>query len=71
MLKDINQEIEHLLKLKKEIDEITELKKSVKNLQIVSKARYDCLANKNLIKSDALYYIASLEVRDYIEDFQG
>ena len=71
MLKNINQEIDHLIKLKKEIDEIAILKKTIKNLQVVSKARYDCLANKKLLKPDVLYYIASLEAKDYIEDFEG
>ena len=70
-MKDIDQEIEKLLQLKAELDKINELKKSVPNLQVVSQLMYDHLSSKNLIKSDVEYYIASIEIKDYLEGFRG
>ncbi len=71
IIKNIDQEIESLLKIKKEVDYILELKRSVPNILVVSQARYDFFASKNLLRPEIFYYIASTEVRPYIEDFQG
>ena len=69
-MKDINLEIKKLLELKEELDKITELKKTNENLIIVSQARYDFLNSKHPIEPNK-YYIASLELRPYIEGYQG
>jgi hypothetical protein len=71
MIKDIDKEIAKLLKIKEEINNINNLKNSVDKLEVMSQARYNFLASKNLLKSDVLYYIADLEVKPYIEGFSG
>lgn len=71
MIKDIDQEIEKLLKIKEEINKINDLKNSVDKLEVMSQARYDFLASKNLLKSDVFYYVADMEVKPYIEGFSG
>lgn len=71
MIKDIDQEIAKLLKIKEEINNINNLKKSVDKLEAMSQARYDFLASKNLLKPDIFYYIVSVEAGRYIEGFQG
>ena len=71
MIKNIDQEIEKLVKIKKEVDSVNELKKSKNNIFILSQARYDFFASKNLLKPDILYYIVDVETGRYIEGFQG
>ena len=71
MTKDIDKEIEKLLEIKEIVDEIKILKVIIENVQVLSQARYDFLASKNAIKLDVYYYIAPLETRPYIEDYQG
>ena len=71
MLRDINQEIEKLLEIKKEVEKIVELRKSNSNIIILSQARYDFFKSQDLLIQDKYYYIAPIEVRPYIEDFQG
>ena len=71
MIKNIDEEIEKLLKIKEVVDEIATIRVFNKNLQVVSQLRYDFLASKNLLKSDEYYYIADISVRPYVEDFQG
>lgn len=71
MIKDIDQEIEKLIKIKEEINKINDLKNSVDKLEVMSQARYDFLTSKNLLKSDVFYYIADMEVKPYIEGFSG
>ena len=71
MTKDINQEIEHLLKIKEEVDKVNNFKKSVDKYEIVSQLMYDFFASKNLLKSDVFYYIVNNEVGQYIEGFRG
>lgn len=71
MIKNINEEIEKLLKIKETVDEITRLKTTNENLQIVSQLRYDFLVSQNLIKPTDSYFIADLSVKPYIKDFQG
>lgn len=70
MLRDINQEIEKLLEIKKEVDKINELRKINKNLMVVSQARYNYISSANPVDQD-IYYIAPLEVRPYVEGYQG
>lgn len=71
MTKNIDQEIEKLLNIKEEINNINNLKKYVDKLEVVSQARHDFLASKNLLKSDVFYYIADMELKPYIEGFSG
>ena len=71
MVKDIDKEIEKLLEIKEIVDELAILRIITKNLQVLSQARYDFLASKNLLKPEVYYYVAPLEVRPYIEDYQG
>ena len=71
MIKNIDTEIEKLLQIKEEINHIIELKKTVPNLMVLSQARYNFFKENNLLQSEVFYYIASLDVRPYIEGFQG
>ena len=71
MTKNITEEIEKLLKIKEEVDKINEAIRSTEKYEIVSQRMYDFLTSKNLLKSDTLYYITSIEVGQYIEGFRG
>ena len=70
-MKDINQELEKLLRIKTELDKIMELKKTVPTLLVVSQLMYDHLSSKNLLNPNTLYYVTSVEVGQYIEGFRG
>jgi hypothetical protein len=71
LIKNIDEEIEKLLKIKEIVDEVATLRASNNKLQVVSQFRYDYLASNNLIKPTDCYYIADLSVKPYIEGFQG
>jgi hypothetical protein len=70
-MRDINQEIETLLKRKEEILKALEFQKNNPAGVVVSQLRYNFWKNNNLLKSDLEYYIAPQEIKEYIEDFQG
>ena len=70
-MENLTELIEKLLEIKEIVDEIKILKVIIENVQVLSQARYDFLASKNAIKPDVYYYIAPLEVRPYVEDYQG
>lgn len=71
MAKDIEQELNELLKIKEEVDKIRGFKEAIEKCEIVSQLMYDFLNSKNLIKPDVVYYIATNEVGQYIEGFRG
>ena len=71
MAKNINEEIEKLLKIKEEVDKINDFIKHTDKYEIVSQSMYDFLNSKNLIKPNVFYYITSIEVGSYIEGFRG
>ena len=68
---DIDQEIETLLKRKEEILKALEFQKQNPEGIVVSQLRYDFWKNNNLLKSSVNYYIASADIKNYIENFQG
>lgn len=70
-MRDINQEIETLLKRKEEILKALEFQKNNPAGVVVSQLRYNFWKNNNLLKPDIDYYIAPQEIKEYIEDFQG
>ena len=70
-MRDIDKEIEQLLALKKEIINVKDFQAHCRNVVIVSQAKYNFWAEKNLLKSDKFYCIAPIEIKPYIEDFQG
>ena len=70
-MKDIDKEIEELLALKQEVIKAKEFKTSYPDAIIVSQARYNFWAENNLLKQNVNYYIAPVEIKSYIEDFQG
>lgn len=70
-MQNIDQEIEVLLKRKEEILKALEFQKQKPDGMVVSQLRYDFWKNNNLIKPDTEYYIAPLEIKNYIENFQG
>lgn len=70
-MRDIDQEIEILLKRKEEIFKVSEFQKNNPTGVVVSQLRYDFWKTNNLLKPDTEYYIAPLEIKEYIENFQG
>ena len=71
MTKDIDAEIERLLKIKEEVDKIKELRKTVDKLEVFSQLMYDYFSDKNLLQPDTTYYIVSHEVGKYVQGFRG
>lgn len=71
MTKNIDQEIEKLLKIKAEVDKIKEIKKIVSNCEIVSQLMHDFLATNNLLNPNVFYYITTNEIGQYVEGFRG
>lgn len=69
--KDIDQDIDRLMKIKEEVDQAKLLKMLTPDLEIVSEAMYDYLTSKNLIQSNKYYFIVSHEAGEYIEGFRG
>ena len=57
--KDIDQDIDRLMKIKEEVDQAKLLKMLTPDLEIVSQAMYDYLTSKNLIQSNKYYFIVS------------
>lgn len=70
-MKDIDNEIETLLTLKQEIIKANKFKAEHPDAIIVSQLRYDFWKNNNLLKPDVDYFIAPVEIKHYIENFQG
>ena len=70
-MKDIDKEIESLLALKQEIIKAKEFKANYPTAVVVSQARYNFWAENNLLKQNINYYVAPIEIKPYIEDFQG
>lgn len=70
-MKDINQEIQNLLYIKSIVDQIAEKRNLNPNIIVVSQLRYDYWAERNLLKPNTDYFIAPIEVKPYISDFQG
>lgn len=70
-MQDIDQEIETLLKRKEKILKALEFQKQNPEGLVVSQLRYDFWKSKNLLKSNISYYIAPLDIKNYIDNFQG
>ena len=70
-MKDIDKDIEHLLHIKEELQKVKDFLSKNPNVIIVSQLRYKFWQDNGLLKSDIQYYIAPLELRPYIENFQG
>lgn len=69
--KDIDQDIDRLMKIKEEVDQAKLLKILTPDLEIISQAMYDYLVSKNLKQPDTYYFIVSHEAGEYIEGFRG
>lgn len=70
-MKNIQEEINHLLYLKEEIIKAQDFKLKNPEACICSSLRYKFWQDNNLLKPEIKYYIAPLEIKDYIENFQG
>ena len=70
-MKNIDEEINHLLYIKEEIIKAKDFIALNPEACIVSPLRYKFWQDNNLLKPDIKYYIAPLEIKDYIENFQG
>lgn len=69
--KDIDQDIDRLMKIKEEVDQAKLLKILTPDLEIISQAMYDYLVSKNLRQPDKYYFVVSHEAGEYIEGFRG
>ena len=69
--KDIDQDIDRLMKIKEEVDQAKLLKILTPDLEIISQAMYDYLISKNLRQPDKYYLVVSYEAGEYIEGFRG
>ena len=69
--KDIDQDIDRLMKIKEEVDQAKLLKILTPDLEIISQAMYDYLVSKNLKQLDKYYFVVSHEAGEYIEGFRG
>lgn len=70
-MKDIDKDIEHLLYIKEELQKVKDFLSKNPKAIIVSQLRYNFWQDNNLIKPDLRYYIAPMEIKPYLENFQG
>ena len=68
-MKNIIDDINHLLYLKKELNIIQKAKEENPNLRIMSQQRADFLKSKNLPLND--FIRAPLDLKPYIENYEG
>ena len=71
MIKNIDEEINHLLYIKEEIIKAQDFMSLNPEACIVSPLRYKFWQDNNLLNPNIKYYIAPLEIKPYIENFQG
>lgn len=69
MVKDIDYEINRLLKIKEEVAVINYMKKLDMTLEFVSETRYNKLSFANKLDNDTVYYVVDAEIGQYIEGY--
>lgn len=70
-MKNIDKEINHLLYIKEELLKAQDFISKNPEACVCSIQRYKFWQDNNLLKPSTKYYIAPLEIKDYIENFQG
>jgi hypothetical protein len=71
MIKNIDEDINHLLYIKEEINKVNDFISLYPEACIVSPLRYKFWQDNNLLNPNIKYYIAPLEIKPYIENYQG
>lgn len=71
MIKNIDEEINRLLYIKEEIKKAKDFLSINPEACIVSPLRYKFWQDNNLLNPDIKYYIAPLDIKPYIENYQG
>ena len=71
MIKNIDKEINHLLYIKEEINKVNNFISLYPEACIVSPLRYKFWQDTNLLNPNIKYYIAPIEIKPYIENYQG
>ncbi len=69
LIKNIEDEIKTLLKIKKEVDKINLIKGLNIKAEFVSDCKYRQLLDDQLIDKDTLYYVVDPEIGQYIEGY--
>lgn len=69
MVKNIEDEIKTLLKIKKEVDKINLIKGLNIKAEFVSDCKYRQLLDDQLLDKDTLYYVIDPEIGQYIEGY--
>lgn len=69
LVKNIENEIKTLLKIKKEVDKINLIKGLNIKAEFMSECKYHQLLNDQLLDKDTVYYVVDPEVGQYIEGY--
>lgn len=69
MVKNIDNEINTLLKIKEEVVKINFIKSLNIKAEFVSVCKYDQLSSNQLLDKDTIYYVVDPEVGQYIEGY--
>lgn len=69
MVKNIDNEINNLLKIKEEVVKINFIKDLNIKVEFVSVLKYDQLSSNQLLDKDTVYYVVDPEVGQYIEGY--
>lgn len=69
MAKNIDDEIDTLLKIKEEVAKINFIKGLDMKAEFVSACKYDQLSTSQLLDEDTIYYVVDPEVGQYIEGY--
>lgn len=69
MIKNIDQEIARLLKIKEEVDNINNFIKNNNKVRVVSQHVFSVFSSQKILKPDIFYYVVDEEVGQYIEGF--
>lgn len=68
MKKNIDEEINKLLLIKKDIENIDFIRRGFnKHIAIVSQSKYDKLSNQ-IIMSDLMFYVFSEDIAEYVDE---
>ena len=69
LVKNIDNEINNLLKIKEEVVKINFIKDLNIKVEFVSVLKYDQLSSNQLLDKDTVYYVVDPEVGQYIEGY--
>lgn len=67
MLKNIDNEINHLINIKEQIGMFNQFKKFNSNIVAITRYKYDEFLHQNLINEDTIYCVFDNEAAQYID----